>query len=107
MAKISSFKTAAGTLGIAALAKTSAFAIARLGIGRSARAGRLGKSRIAVPQNHWISLEDLHRKVEALGYKMQKAKLSFACDKPCALYKSCNRDELFVDPASGKTVGQF
>jgi len=81
MKKISSFKIAAGMFGIAALVKISVFAIAvtMLGIATSAQAGSLGKPCTAAPQNQWLSLEALQSKVEALGYKVQKAKLKNAC----------------------------
>ena len=53
MAKISSFKIAAGMFGIAALVKISALAIAlaTLGIASSAQAGSLGKPCTAAPNN--------------------------------------------------------
>lgn len=109
MAKISSFKLAAGVLGAAALVKVSIFAIAvaMLGLATSAQAGSLGKPCTAAPQNQWLSLEALQSKVEALGYKVQKAKLKNACGELYTLDKSGKRVELFVDPTSGQIVGQL
>ena len=109
MAKISSFKIAAGVLGTAALVKVSIFAvaIAMLGTATSAQAGSLGRPCTSAPQNEWLALEALQSKVEALGYKVQKAKLKNACGELYTLDKSGNRVELFVDPTSGKIVGQL
>ena len=109
MAKISSFKIAAGIFGIAALVKISVFAlaVAMLGVATSAQAGSLGQPCTAAPQNQWLSLEALQSKVEALGYKVQKAKLKNACGELYALDKNGNRVELFVDPTDGQIVGQL
>jgi len=109
MEKISSFKIAAGVLGAAALVKISVFAIAvaMLGMATSAQAGSLGKPCTAAPQNQWLTLEALQSKVEALGYKVQKAKLKNACGELYTLDKSGNRVELFVDPTNGQIVGQL
>lgn len=109
MTKISSFKIAAGIFGVAALMKISVFAIAvaMLGFASSAQAGSLGQPCTAAPQNQWLSLEALQGKVEALGYKVQKAKLKNACGELYTLDKNGNRVELFVDPTSGQIVGQL
>ncbi len=55
----------------------------------------------------WLSLEALQTKVEALGYKVQKAKLKNACAEIYALDKNGGRVELFVDPTSGEITGQL
>ena len=109
MANTSSFKIAAGMLGIAALVKISVFAIAItiLGSATSAQAGSLGRPCTSAPQNQWLSLDALQSKVEALGYKVQKAKLKSACGELYTLDKNGNRVELFVDPTSGQIVGQL
>jgi hypothetical protein len=109
MANTSSFKIAAGIFGAAALIKISIFAIAvaMLGLVSSAQAGSLGKPCTAAPQNQWLSLETLQSKVEALGYKVQKAKLKNGCGELYALDKSGNRVELFADPTNGEIVGQL
>jgi hypothetical protein len=46
----------------------------------------------------------LKAKVEAQGYKVQKAKLKAACGEIYALDKNGARTELFVDPTSGQIV---
>ncbi len=109
MEKISSFKIAAGMFGLAALVKISVFAIAiaMLGTATSAQAGSLGRPCTAAPQSQWLSLEALQSKAEALGYKVQKAKLKNACGELYALDKSGGRVELFVDPTSGQIVGRL
>ncbi len=109
MEKISSFKIAAGVLGAAALVKISIFAIAiaMLGLASSAQAGSLGQPCTSAPQNQWLSLAVLQGKAEALGYKVQKAKLKNACGELYTLDKSGKRVELFVDPTSGQIVGRL
>jgi len=109
MAKISSFKIAAGIFGTAAMVKITVFAIAlaTLGMASSAQAGSLGTPCTAVPQNQWLSVEALRSEVEALGYKVQKAKLKNACGELYTLDKNGSRVELFVDPTSGQIAGQL
>jgi hypothetical protein len=113
MTKITPVKIAAGTLGIAALAKVSAFAIALAliaGFAAPAQAGRLGRPCTAVPQNEWLSLEALQSKVEAVGFnpqndwQLKKTKLSNSCAEFYVTAKTGERLELFVDPATGTIV---
>ena len=61
----------------------------------------------AAPQSQWLSLDALQAKVEALGYKVQKAKLKAACGELYTIDKNGGRVELFVDPTSGAIVGQL
>jgi hypothetical protein len=70
----------------------------------SARAESLGRPCTTVPESQWLSLEALKAKVEAEGYKVQKAKLKAACGEIYALDKNGARTELFVDPSSGQIV---
>ncbi|HKS87032.1 MAG TPA: PepSY domain-containing protein [Pseudolabrys sp.] len=112
MPKITPFRTAAGSPGIAALAKTSAFAIALalVGFTASAQAGSLGRPCTAAPQNEWLSLEALQSKVEATGFnarndwQVQKAKLKNSCAEFYVTSKTGARMELFVDPATGTVI---
>jgi len=78
-----------------------------LGAAATAEAGSLGRPCTTAPQTEWLSLEALQTKVEALGYKVQKAKLKNACGEIYALDKNGARVELFVDPTSGEIVGQL
>jgi hypothetical protein len=78
-----------------------------LGAAATAEAGSLGRPCTTAPQTEWLSLEVLQTKVEALGYKVQKAKLKNACGEIYALDKNGARVELFVDPTSGAIVGQL
>lgn len=73
----------------------------------STQAGSLGRPCTSAPPNQWLSMQDLQAKVEALGYKVQKAKLAKACGEFYTLDKSGNRIELFVDPTSGEIVGRL
>jgi hypothetical protein len=109
MAKISSFKMAAGIFGMAALVKISVFAIAlaMFGVASSAQAGSLGKPCTAAPQSQWLTLGALQTKVEALGYNVRRATLKNACGEMYTLDRGGNRVELFVDPTSGQIVGQL
>jgi hypothetical protein len=112
MTKITPFKIAAGTLGIVALAKVSAFAIALAlitGFAASAQAGSLGKPCTAAPQNEWLSLEDLQRKVEAVGFNPQndwqvKKAMKNSCAEFYVTAKTGERLELFVDPGTGTII---
>lgn len=72
-----------------------------------ASAGSLGRPCTAAPQTQWLSLDALQAKVEALGYKVQKAKLKAACGELYTIDKNGGRVELFVDPTSGAIVGQL
>jgi hypothetical protein len=72
-----------------------------------AGAGSLGRPCTAAPQTQWLSLEAIQAKVEALGYKVQKAKLKAACGELYTIDKNGGRVELFVDPTSGAIVGQL
>jgi hypothetical protein len=78
-----------------------------LGAAATAEAGSLGRPCTTAPQTEWLSLEVLQTKVEALGYKVQKAKLKNACGEIYALDKNGARVELFVDPTTGEIVGQL
>jgi len=78
-----------------------------LGAAATAEGGSLGRPCTTAPQTEWLSLEVLQTKVEALGYKVQKAKLKNACGEIYALDKNGARVELFVDPTSGEIVGQL
>jgi hypothetical protein len=106
MTRISSFKVAAGMFGTAALAKLSAFAVAlmMLGLASSAQAGGIGRPCTKAPQNSWLTIEALQAKVEALGFKVRKAKLKNACAEIYATDKNGERLELFLDPTNGYVV---
>jgi hypothetical protein len=83
------------------------FTAAMLGAATTAKAGGLGRPCTSAPQTQWLTLEALQTKVEALGYKVQKAKLKNACGEIYALDKNGARVELFVDPTSGEIAGQL
>ena len=82
----------------AALVLMSAFSIAQ--------AASLGRPCTTAPESQWLPLETLKAKVEAQGYKVQKAKLKAACGEIYALDKNGARAELFVDPSSGEVVAK-
>lgn len=73
----------------------------------AAQAGSLGRPCTSAAQSQWLSIEALQSKVEAQGYKVQKAKLKNACGELYALDKNGGRVELFVDPTNGNIVGQL
>lgn len=85
---------------------SSAAAILVTGVA-AAQAGSLGRPCTSAAQNQWLSIEALQSKVEAQGYKVQKAKLKNACGELYALDKNGGRVELFVDPTNGNIVGQL
>ena len=108
MSSTSSFKVAAGVFGAAGIVKALAFAAALALLGAaSAQAGSLGRPCTSAPQSQWLSIDALQSKVEALGYKVQKAKLKNACGELYTIDKNGGRVELFVDPTSGAIVGQL
>jgi hypothetical protein len=78
-----------------------------LGFAATAHAGSLGRPCTAAPQSQWLSINELQAKVEALGYKVRKAKLKKACGELYTLDKNGQQVELFVDPTNGKIVGQL
>jgi hypothetical protein len=82
-------------------------AAALLATAATAQAGSLGRPCTAAPQSQWLSINALQVKVEALGYKVRKAKLKKACGELYTLDKNGQRVELFVDPTNGKIVGQL
>jgi hypothetical protein len=108
MSWTSSCKATAGVFGAVSLARASALAAAlALLAAVSAQAGSLGRPCTSAPQSQWLSMDALQSKVEALGYKVQKAKLKNACGEMYTIDKNGGRVELFVDPTSGAIVGQL
>ncbi|MGK7062747.1 PepSY domain-containing protein [Bradyrhizobium sp. 1050_B9_N1_2] len=105
----SSFKISAAVPGSGALLKISAVAVAvvMLGAGATANAGSLGKPCTSAPEAQWLPMPQLQAKVEAQGYKVQKAKLKNACGELYTLDKNGSRVELFVDPTNGQIIGQM
>jgi hypothetical protein len=88
--------------------KIAILTIAAVTLGAAAaQAGSLGKPCTSAPETQWLPVEQLQAKVEAQGYKVQKAKLKNACGEFYALDKNSNRVELFVDPTSGQIIGQM
>ena len=85
---------------------TAAALVAGAAVVSAAQAGSLGRPCTSAPQSQWLSMESLQAKVQALGYKVQKAKLKNACGEIYALDQNGGRIELFVDPATGEIVGR-
>ena len=84
-----------------------AVAVAMLGVSATANASSLGKPCTSAPESQWMPIQQLQAKVEAQGYKVQKAKLKNACGELYTLDKNGNRVELFVDPTNGQIIGQM
>ncbi len=105
----SSFKVGAAMPGRGALLRSSAVAVALVtfGLGSSAYANSLGRPCTSAPESQWLPIQELQAKVEALGYKVQKAKLAKACGEFYTLDKDGKRVELFVDPSNGQIAGQL
>ena len=82
-------------------------AVAALATTGTAQAGSLGRPCTTASENQWLPVQQLQAKVEALGFKVQKAKLKNACGELYTLDKDGNRVELFVDPTSGQIVGRL
>jgi hypothetical protein len=73
----------------------------------TAEAGSLGKPCTSAPESQWLPIAQLQAKVEAQGYKVQKAKLKNACGELYTLDKNGSRIELFVDPTNGQIIDQL
>ena len=88
--------------------KIAILTIAAVTLGAAAaHAGSLGKPCTSAPEAQWLPMQQLQAKVEAQGYKVQKAKLKNACGELYTLDKNGNRVELFVDPTNGQIIGQM
>ncbi len=89
-----------------AAAAAPALALASLGMIAPvpAQAGSLGRPCTAAPEAQWLSLDTLRARVEAAGYRVQKAKIKSACGEFYVLDRNGARVELFVDPTSGQIV---
>lgn len=72
-----------------------------------ADAGSLGRPCTSAPQSQWLTLDAIQVKIEALGYRIQKAKLKAACGELYTIDKNGSRVELFVDPVTGTIVGKL
>lgn len=72
-----------------------------------AHAGSLGRPCTTAPESQWLSVGELQAKVEAQGYKVQKAKLKKACGELYTLDRNGQQVELFVDPTNGNIVGRL
>ena len=86
------------------IAIIAAAALVSIGVLPIAQAESLGRPCTTVPESQWLPLEVLKAKVEAQGFRVQKAKLKAACGEIYALDKNGARTELFVDPSSGEVV---
>jgi hypothetical protein len=75
-----------------------------LGTVSVAQAGSLGRPCTTVPESQWLSLDALQSKVEQVGFKVQKSKLSRGCAEFYATAQTGERMELFVDPATGTII---
>ena len=82
-------------------------AIAGLLVATAAQAGSLGRPCTSAPESQWLTMQALQAKVEALGYKVQKAKLKAACGELYTIDKNGSQVELFVDPTNGEIVGKL
>jgi hypothetical protein len=88
--------------------KIAILTIAAVTLGAAAaQAGSLSKPCTSVPETQWLPVEQLQAKVEAQGYKVQKAKLKNVCGEFYTLDKNSNRVELSVDPTNGRIIGQM
>jgi hypothetical protein len=89
------------------IATRLALLAATFGLTGLAEAGGFDKVCTSAPQSQWLTIGELQSKVEAQGYKVQKAKLKNACGELYATDKNGNRVELFVDPTNGAIIGSL
>lgn len=81
-------------------------AVVALGAVSAAQAGSLGRPCTSVPESQWLTLDALKAKAEALGYRVQKAKIKAACGEIYVRDQAGARAELFMDPATGAVVAK-
>ncbi len=81
--------------------------VAIVGSAAVAQAGSLDRPCTSAPESQWLPLQTLQSKVEALGYKVQKAKLKRACGEIYTIDRNGDRVELFVDPTNGEIIGKL
>lgn len=79
-------------------------ALAGLGGVSVAQASNLGRPCTTAPQSQWLSLDALQSKVEEIGFKVQKSKLSKDCAEFYVTTQPGTRMELFVDPSTGTII---
>ncbi len=76
-----------------------------LGTASFAQAGSLGQACTTAPKEQWLSLDALQKKVEGVGFKVQKSKLKNDCVEFYVTTQPGTPMELFVDPATGTIIG--
>ncbi len=80
----------------------SAFAV--LGTASFAQAGSLGQACTQAPKEQWLSMDALQKKVEEVGFKVQKSKLRNSCAEFYVTAQTGARMEVFSDPATGTII---
>jgi hypothetical protein len=80
-------------------------AAALIGTASFANAGSLGQPCTTAPKDQWLPMEKLQKKVEEVGFKVQKSKLKNDCAEFYVTAQPGTRMELFVDPATGTIIG--
>ncbi len=80
-------------------------AAAVLGTASFAQAGSLGQACTKAPKDQWLSMEALQKKVEEVGFTVQKSKLKNDCAEFYVRAQPGTPMELFVDPATGTIIG--
>jgi hypothetical protein len=80
-------------------------AAAVLGTASFAQAGSLGQPCTKASKDQWLSMETLQKKVEDVGFKVQKSKLKDTCAEFYVTTQPGTHMELFVDPATGTIIG--
>jgi hypothetical protein len=80
-------------------------AAAVLGTTSFAQAGSLGQPCTSAPKDQWLSMDVLQKKVEEVGFKVQKSKLKNECAEFYVTTQPGTGMELFVDPATGTIIG--
>ena len=82
-------------------------AVAGVALSAPASAGSLGRPCTDAPQSQWMSVDALRAKVEAHGFKVNKAKIKKQCGEFYTTDKSGNQVELFLNPTNGDIVGRL
>ncbi len=79
-------------------------ALAVLGTASLAQAGSLGQACTQAPKEQWLSMDTLQKKVEEVGFKVQKSKLKNRCAEFYVTAQTGTHMEVFADPATGTII---
>lgn len=75
------------------------------GFTATASAEGFGKPCTSEPKEKWMTLEAIEKIVKEHGYQVAKSKMKDSCAEIYVRDADGKRQELFIDPATGKPAG--